>query len=641
MAHLTGFGLENFRVFNEVTWFDFAPITVLTGTNSSGKSSLLKSIKLFNYNMKSKSQEKNRENIIWNIDRLDFSDHDHFLGSFENIINKEDKSDDLVFTIPFIFHGINDKLEIKFTYRIDSSNILKNGILTGICLQTIKKNKKIIFVEKETTQVEGKKRTYSKFAFEVEYFREKLDSAIIDQKAREKQISQIKEELKKLEGEEYMGLFLIPKPALFVENLVKYINRNKDNVKNDKDRIIYLNLLIQFLESTNLQLNDFDEFMDLLLKNKLIQFPESSFNLLTSKVSEKYKINELLFNVHEFINNNEFKNFINEFVEKNNKNGKISIQSIIKRELEYLKREFCSEVKIEVGHDESLLSIFSNFLNKMIFSIYRINEFGADNKFHFYDHGNADIFIKDFVFEGLNKGLGKIKEKFESIQFLDSIRANTQRLYTNQEQGSGFNKLLLDFERVGFSKESEEIAFINEMLNIFKIGNELYIERDSTDVGSKVFIINKGEKILLADLGYGITQILPILLKIALLSYDDNDTKTLIIEEPETNLHPQYQSLLAYLFIEAAKIFNIQFIIETHSEYLIRKLQFHTAKGEIKPEDSIIYYFHHPDQIPKGQKQVKRINILEDGSLSDNFGPGFFDEAANLVSSIWEARSKN
>ena len=62
---------------------------------------------------------------------------------------------------------------------------------------------------------------------------------------------------------------------------------------------------------------------------------------------------------------------------------------------------------------------------------------------------------------------------------------------------------------------------------------------------------------------------------------------------------------------------------------MIRKLQYLTAKGEVKPEDVIIYYFNDPDNIPAGEKHVKKINILEDGSLSDDFGPGFYDEAAN------------
>ena len=124
-------------------------------------------------------------------------------------------------------------------------------------------------------------------------------------------------------------------------------------------------------------------------------------------------------------------------------------------------------------------------------------------------------------------------------------------------------------------------------------------------------------------MGFGVSQLLPIILA----CYPGN--KIVAIEEPETNLHPALQSKLADFFIDAAQQFNIQFIIETHSEYLIRKLQYLTAKTDsnLEPEDTVIYYFSHPDKVPVGEDQVKKININDDGSLTDDFGTGFFDEA--------------
>lgn len=121
--------------------------------------------------------------------------------------------------------------------------------------------------------------------------------------------------------------------------------------------------------------------------------------------------------------------------------------------------------------------------------------------------------------------------------------------------------------------------------------------------------------------------------------FDDSDPRSyysphdvlIVIEEPESNLHPANQSRLADIIVKAAKTYGIQFIIETHSEYLIRKLQYLTAKGEIKPEDTQLYYFFHPDKVPEGENQVKKINIEKDGRLSAPFGYGFFDESAHLM----------
>ena len=65
------------------------------------------------------------------------------------------------------------------------------------------------------------------------------------------------------------------------------------------------------------------------------------------------------------------------------------------------------------------------------------------------------------------------------------------------------------------------------------------------------------------------------------------ENKTIAIEEPEIHLHPKYQSLLADMFLEAYKTYNIHFIIETHSEYLIRESQVLVSKmGFVNNEDS-------------------------------------------------------
>ena len=100
-----------------------------------------------------------------------------------------------------------------------------------------------------------------------------------------------------------------------------------------------------------------------------------------------------------------------------------------------------------------------------------------------------------------------------------------------------------------------------------------------------------------------------------------------MIEEPEANLHPNFQSKIADLIIDSAWKFNNQFLIETHSEYLVRKLQYWVAKGKILPEVVQIYYFTKDEN--KGT-QIKSINILKDGSLSGEFGDGFYDEADRI-----------
>lgn len=104
-----------------------------------------------------------------------------------------------------------------------------------------------------------------------------------------------------------------------------------------------------------------------------------------------------------------------------------------------------------------------------------------------------------------------------------------------------------------------------------------------------------------------------------------------LIEEPEANLHPSFQSKLADLFIDSASKFNHNFIIETHSEYMVRKFQYWVAKGKIKSEDVKIYYFDNQNNDSEVKDlDLTEISILQNGDLSKPFGEGFYDEAINL-----------
>ena len=84
------------------------------------------------------------------------------------------------------------------------------------------------------------------------------------------------------------------------------------------------------------------------------------------------------------------------------------------------------------------------------------------------------------------------------------------------------------------------------------------------------------------------------------------------------------------MFVDAYKNYNIHFMIETHSEYLIRKLQVMVADKDwsLKSDDISLNYV---ENIGGGISSNRLIVIQEDGRLSEPFGPGFFDESKKLV----------
>lgn len=151
----------------------------------------------------------------------------------------------------------------------------------------------------------------------------------------------------------------------------------------------------------------------------------------------------------------------------------------------------------------------------------------------------------------------------------------------------------------------------------------------------------KNQKEVITDVGFGFSQILPILVQLAVMP----DGTTLLIEQPELHLHPSAQSKLAIVFSEAANN-NKRIIIETHSEHLLRGLQVcisnRTAKkgpiaSRLKASDVSIKY------VPRHPAKVTPIGIDEYGELTDEWPTGFFDEAYNasfkLISNKIEALS--
>jgi predicted ATPase len=246
----------------------------------------------------------------------------------------------------------------------------------------------------------------------------------------------------------------------------------------------------------------------------------------------------------------------------------------------------------------------------------------------------------------LNDFVNPFLKIFDSPNFsyLEAVRGNTQRLYTWQSQGTGFNKIIMNFVK---TNQPWQFEFINLWLNEFGIAKELKIDISEHGIGASLSV----DGTPLADLGYGVTQFLPILMKLVTCSERhwvpfapgfEFASQILYIEEPETNLHPKLQSKLADMLIDATKKFNLQIIVETHSEYLIRKLQYLTAKKDITPETTVIHYFYDPKEArPEGVPQVKQIDIREDGRLSGEFGAGFYDETARLMTAILTGENLN
>ena len=144
------------------------------------------------------------------------------------------------------------------------------------------------------------------------------------------------------------------------------------------------------------------------------------------------------------------------------------------------------------------------------------------------------------------------------------------------------------------------------------------------------------ETVLLPDVGFGVSQVLPVIVE----CFYAQPNSTIIMEQPEIHLHPAVQAKLADLFIETirsrerASDRGIQLLVETHSEHLLRRLQRKIAEGELAPDDVALYSC----AIGESGSTLLPLDVDELGNIrnwpNDFFGDQFEDIAVQATLSV-------
>lgn len=651
---LKEFGLENFRVFKDKTSFELAPITLLTGANSSGKSSVIKAMKLMQNFHKNNCYEKDYKSPELDFREDDSHAYHHQLGDFEFVINdenKEKKEFSVTFKIPFI---IGEHFENSFLLKGKKKMLVDNiKLFDGF--------EGAFFVENTFSKAENsdknngkliKSSIYAEYGDKrikiIEWHNETWPSSGYDTGSNQN----IDFEDSKWDYfADYVAIvkfILMSNPNM--EELLRKFNMSKD-YKFINEIPQSLRDLIDNYSDTNLITDTFASSILLFTNDKLNDFEREVWKVLVNKHPKKLKqltfedfakrTRELKNDVIKFDTNwlnNSFllpAELVLFFGKK--ETGLLTIKDYIQNPFEPIT-DFNEQHGIFVDNEsfDQWISVL-NYLELLEYYIVssgenKVSDFYKKNKSK-YENYYLSYHIKnakqpEFLFtfcEKINLFLDSaLQLYFTDGEFVEATKANTQRLYTFTSQGTSFNKYLADY--IDRSHNEEVESFFNKWLSEFEIGEKLDFETGLIrGVGVQLSVIKGDKSRNIVEFGYGATQLIAMILRIV-SAVEENKT-TIIIEEPESNLHPKLQSKLADLFIDANKTFGLSFIVETHSEYLIRKTQVITAEQNyIDQEDvdknNIFKVFYFPTNgIPYEMRTSKNGRFLE------KFGEGFFDEA--------------
>jgi len=167
-----------------------------------------------------------------------------------------------------------------------------------------------------------------------------------------------------------------------------------------------------------------------------------------------------------------------------------------------------------------------------------------------------------------------------------------------------------------YAKKSEEWVRLRQAMNAFGKASGLFQDVEIQRKGSKesdpfqVAIKGTGPAFNLVDVGYGVSQVLPIVVDAIRAA----PGSILLLQQPEVHLHPKAQAELATFLCSLAKTQEKTFIIETHSDYFLDRIRLDLRDGSrVTPEDVKVLYFEKK----KGRVEIADMDFDANGNLLD------------------------
>lgn len=295
----------------------------------------------------------------------------------------------------------------------------------------------------------------------------------------------------------------------------------------------------------------------------------------------------------------------NDFIIKKGMN-QTEIDSLINKLKE--KDEFFKNVFDKMGQDNPLTPKIKS--KRSFLSIEFSPESISDIKQHIFSFGISPT--------------GNIEEFVEKIIHIPGIRSNPERQYKieryNKRFQGRFDKYTASIIYNWGIKEKRKLETLISLISELGLASNIKAQKvNEAHISlniSRYFGAEDSDVVDLSDVGFGLSQVLPILIAVI----EANKDNIIYIEQPEIHLHPLAQYKLANILCRYVKK-GKKLVIETHSSIFIRGLQTEIVKGNISNKEVSLNWF---SQDSSGETKVSESEVDEIGAFGD--WPSDFDD---------------
>ncbi|MBA9077209.1 AAA family ATPase [Rufibacter quisquiliarum] len=224
----------------------------------------------------------------------------------------------------------------------------------------------------------------------------------------------------------------------------------------------------------------------------------------------------------------------------------------------------------------------------------------------------------------------------DKIEFVNPIHSKPERFYFDKDKKSVYKTndiaKLVDL----ISKKNFPPEFIEDFYKVvadygIAQGLDITVDNKLPVKELRVKINNLWNNI--TDVGYGVSLQLPIIFQ-AFLAENGNEKKILLIEQPEVHLHPRLQAKFIETLVKLGQ--NNMYFIETHSEYIVRKLQILVKEKSygLSSSDVSISYLRTVIEDERSKSVKSNHLISENGRLVPPLPSSFFDNSYELAKGL-------